>query len=115
MVYCWKNTLCLCIPNLQLNFQKLRELHEVADKCGDSPMADFIGRWAANLQVEISRDLVVNCLTEGAGVSHVTSRWSSKLVELHGLLISARHVSRIQSSCWLVFLARCCSWHVHAC
>eukprot|EP00199_Chlamydomonas_sp_CCMP681_P005467 CAMPEP_0119109564 /NCGR_PEP_ID=MMETSP1180-20130426/20553_1 /TAXON_ID=3052 ORGANISM="Chlamydomonas cf sp, Strain CCMP681" /NCGR_SAMPLE_ID=MMETSP1180 /ASSEMBLY_ACC=CAM_ASM_000741 /LENGTH=239 /DNA_ID=CAMNT_0007095395 /DNA_START=30 /DNA_END=749 /DNA_ORIENTATION=- len=26
----------------KLNFQKLRELHEVADKCGDAPMADFI-------------------------------------------------------------------------
>ena len=26
----------------KLNFQKLRELHDVADRCGDVQMADFI-------------------------------------------------------------------------
>jgi len=29
----------------KLNFQKLRALHEVADKHGDSQMCDFIGEW----------------------------------------------------------------------
>ena len=29
----------------KLNFQKLRALHEVAEKHGDSQMCDFVGTW----------------------------------------------------------------------
>lgn len=31
----------------KLNFQKLRALHEVAEKHGDSQMCDFVGEWSA--------------------------------------------------------------------
>lgn len=29
----------------KLNFQKLRHLHEVAEKHGDAQMCDFVGEW----------------------------------------------------------------------
>jgi ferritin heavy chain len=36
----------------KLNFQKLRELHDVADNCGDAQMCDFVEGGLLSEQVE---------------------------------------------------------------
>eukprot|EP00200_Dunaliella_tertiolecta_P004823 CAMPEP_0202340620 /NCGR_PEP_ID=MMETSP1126-20121109/1982_1 /ASSEMBLY_ACC=CAM_ASM_000457 /TAXON_ID=3047 /ORGANISM="Dunaliella tertiolecta, Strain CCMP1320" /LENGTH=241 /DNA_ID=CAMNT_0048931353 /DNA_START=47 /DNA_END=772 /DNA_ORIENTATION=+ len=60
----------------KLNFQKLRELHEVADKCGDAPMADFVeGDLLADQvnSVKSSAELVsqLRRVGKGLGVYHI--------------------------------------------
>ena len=43
----------------KLNFQKLRALHEVAEKHGDSQMCDFVGEWQWQTR---GSDLTVNAV-----------------------------------------------------